>query len=97
MELRFEWDENKNAINIRKHGVSFEEAAMVFSDRSRYEMYDKIHSLIEKRWIVIGIAGWKVLKVSFTERNGVTRIILARKADKNETEEYYYGYSKKNN
>ena len=91
MILKFEWDENKNAVNINKHGVSFEEAAAVFSDPRRYEMYDGIHSLIEKRWIIIGLAGFKLLKVSFTERKDKIRLISARKANKKDMEVYSYG------
>jgi len=97
MELKFEWDERKNAINIRKHKVSFEEATVVFSDPKRYEEFDGIHSLFEKRWKVIGLAGIKVLFVCFTERNDVIRLISARKADKKEMEAYFYGYGTTNN
>jgi len=108
MELKFEWDEKKNIVNIKKHGVSFEEAEKVFFDPKYYEMYDEIHSLFEKRWIIIGLAGLKVLKVVFTEvpaiktadntkkRNVIIRIISARKADKHDMEVYYYGYGTKN-
>ena len=94
MKYNFEWNEKKNKINIKKHGVSFEEAIMIFYDPMRYEMYDGIHSFIEKRWIIIGLSGWKVLKVSFTERQGKTRIISARKADNKDLEVYFHGYSK---
>ncbi|MDR2543159.1 MAG: BrnT family toxin [Treponema sp.] len=97
MKLQFEWDENKNTINKRKHGVSFEEAVMVFSDPERYEMFDGIHSIFEKRWKTIGLAGWNVLIVSFTESIDTIRIISARKADKNFIEEYFYGYGKTGN
>ena len=92
MVLRFEWDEKKNAKNKKKHGVSFEEAAMVFSDPRRYEQYDAVHSLFERRWITIGLTGIKALFVSFTERNNKIRIISARNADKDEIKEYFYGY-----
>ena len=92
MVLRFEWDEKKNAKNIRKHGVSFEEATTVFSDPKRHEQYDWKHSLFEKRWITVGLAGIKVLYVIFTERKNKIRIITARKADKNDMEVYFYGY-----
>jgi uncharacterized DUF497 family protein len=97
MKLKFEWDNNKNAINKMKHGVSFEEAAIVFSDPKRYEMYDKIHSFMEKRWIVIGLAGWKILKVCFTEKEEIIRIFSARKATTTETKEYFYEYSTASN
>jgi len=93
MEYRFEWDQNKNNVNQRKHGISFEEAIMVFSDPRRYEEYDRVHSLIEKRWIVIGLAGCKLIKISFTERKSRIRVISARKADKKDMEVYFYGYS----
>ena len=93
MEIKLEWEERKNQINKKKHGISFEIAALIFSDPMRYEMYDKSHSIIEKRWIAIGLSGLKLLKVSFTERDGKIRIISARKADKQDMEEYFYGYS----
>ena len=92
MKKKFEWDERKNAINIKKHGISFEEAAAVFSDPRCYEFYDSVHSLIEKRWIAIGLAALKILYVSFTERNDKIRLISAREADKNDLEVYFYGY-----
>jgi len=94
MKLKFEWDEKKNIINQKKHGISFEEAVAVFNDPMRYEMYDGIHSLIEKRWIIIGLAGLKMLKVIFTERNDIIRIISARKADKNDEKEYLWAWFK---
>ena len=46
-ETLVEWDDNKNLINIRKHGISFETAALVFADEERIEYYDKLHSLEE--------------------------------------------------
>jgi uncharacterized DUF497 family protein len=49
-----EWDDNKNHINIRKHGISFETAALVFADEERIEYYDKLHSQEEDRYIVLG-------------------------------------------
>jgi hypothetical protein len=96
MELKFEWDKNKNAANKIKHGVSFETAKIVFFDPMRIEMFDKKNSVFEKRWIAVGLAGVTVLKASFTERDGQIRIISARKADKKEEEKYFYGYSTSN-
>ena len=94
MEMKFEWDEKKNSINQMKHGVSFKEAATVLSDPNRYELYDRAHSLFERRWLVIGINGCGVLTVCFTERKNITRIISARKANKNEKETYFNEYDK---
>lgn len=93
MKLKFEWDDEKDKKNIEKHGISFEEAQLVFYDPKHYELYDEKHSIMEKRWIVIGLSGWKILKVSFTERRDHIRIISAKKADKNYEEEYFYGYN----
>ena len=49
-----EWDDSKNQINIRKHGISFETAALVFADEERIEYYDKLHNLDEDRYVVLG-------------------------------------------
>ena len=94
MEYKFEWDEGKNTINVQKHGVSFTEAKMVFLDPMHIELIDNVHNHIEERWIIIGLAGSKVLRASFTERSGFIRMISAREADKTEEERYFYGYKK---
>ena len=52
-ELRFEWDEKKNLINIQKHGVSFEEARTAFYDEHSKVEYDEEHSVDEERFILI--------------------------------------------
>jgi hypothetical protein len=92
MEIKFEWNEKKNKINQKKHGVSFEDAAVVFNDKKRLEMYDKKHGLFEERWTVVGLNGTTTLRVNFTERKGIIRIISARKASKKEEEKYFYGH-----
>jgi uncharacterized DUF497 family protein len=94
MYFEFEYDEKKNAENIIKHGVSFEDAEKVFYDPNRTEIFDKLHSIKEERWKIIGLAGWKLLTVICTERKGKVRLISARKADKKEKEDYFYGNSK---
>ena len=88
----FEWDENKNLKNIKKHSISFEFAAHVFTDPLRKENYDKKHSSPdENRIIAIGTAANCLLFVSFTEPDDETiRIISARKANKKERN-YYNG------
>ena len=93
MVLEFEWDEEKDVVNQMKHGVSFDEAKMVFFDPKRVEIFDWVHSYTEDRWNVFGLNGWSVLMVSFTVRNGSIRIISARKATKVEEEKYFYGYN----
>lgn len=87
-----EWDEQKNEINKRKHGISFETAARVFDDENRIEIYDEEHSTEEERYIVLGLVR-KVLFVVYTNRINATRIISARKATKAETEAYYGDYT----
>ncbi len=88
MELKFEWDEEKAKINLQKHKVAFEDAAYVFMDDDRIEFYDAEHSDTEDRYVAIGMVG-TVLFVVFTERNEVTRIISARKANATERSYYY--------
>ena len=53
--LHFEWDENKNAINIIKHGLSFETAAEVFYDEDAVLFDDPDHSVGEERFLIIGM------------------------------------------
>ena len=91
MERRFEWDEKKNSINKAKHGISFEEAALVFADSFVLEKYDAEHSTLdEERFIRIGtVYNVLIVTVMFTDRDGVTRIISARAATPFEREEYY--------
>jgi len=93
-KTEFEWDEKKNALNIIKHGVSFEDAVVVFKDSNRCEIYDKAHSFFEDRWITVGLNNTTVLYVIFTEIGETTRIITVRKANKKEEEKYFYGYGK---
>jgi uncharacterized DUF497 family protein len=92
METAFEWDEEKNAINVMKHGISFDEAKTVFFDPLRIDLFDQDHSDLEDRWKVFGLAGCVLLMVSYTEKTGRIRIISARKATKQEEEAYFYGY-----
>jgi len=94
MYYRFEWDEKKNALNLKKHGVSFETASMVFNDPKRLDIYDEGHSEYEDRWNTIGLFSFEIFSVIYTMRNGIIRIISARKAKKIEEEAYLYGYSK---
>ena len=96
-KIEFEWDEEKNAQNILKHGVSFEDAICVFSDPARYERFDWVHSINEDRWKITGFSGCVILTAFFTERKGLIRIFSVRKADKKEQEVYFYGYGKKKN
>ena len=93
INMSFIWDDNKNEINKKIHdGIGFEMAVRVFLDEKRIERYDEKHSTPEEdRWNVIGLVD-KVLFVVYTERKDDIRIISARKATAEETEEYYHDY-----
>ena len=90
----FIWDEDKNIVNIRKHGVSFAEASTVFDDEFVIFYPDDEHSYYEERFIAIGESEKEnLLMVCFCERENaeIIRLISARKADAHETEIYYGG------
>ena len=84
----FEWDDEKYKINIKKHGIYFEDAARVFLDKNSIYYYDELHSEYEDRIKIIGMVE-NVLTVIYTERGEVNRIISARPADKYERNDYY--------
>ena len=85
----FEWDEKKAEQNIRKHSVSFEEAATVFSDPFSITIYDPLHSKDEDRFVILGMSeNNRLLVVIHTERGDKIRIISARKATKKERRQY---------
>ena len=75
--MRFEWDYQKEIINIRKHGIDFQTASLVFHDPNRIELFDDAHSTEEDRYNTIGMAH-NVLFVVYTERRDNIRIISAR-------------------
>ena len=87
-----EWDDEKNKINKKKHGISFETAARIFLDKNLIDDYDEIHSDFEERIKVIGRVG-KILAVIYTERGEKYRLISARQATKKEEDLYYGQYS----
>ncbi len=96
-DKRFEWDSDKNEINKRKHGLSFEEILPVFDDPCFFERYDHNHSdLDEDRMFGIGsVNGVAVVATAFTERQRI-RIISARLASPSE-ERVYYEYCRRLN
>lgn len=89
--LSFEWDDDKNVENIRKHGVSFGEAQTAFKDECAPYYFDPDHSHEEDRYLLIGMSSsHEILIVSHCYRDGdlKIRIISARKANENEKKEY---------
>lgn len=91
-ELKFEWDSNKDKTNQKKHGVSFEEAGSAFYDEYAIQYYDPDHSEEEDRFILLGISfKLRTLVVChcFRATETVIRIISARKADRDEENDYW--------
>jgi uncharacterized DUF497 family protein len=90
-ELRFEWDEAKDAANQRKHGIAFAEAETVFSDEQALLLDDPDHSGDEDRFILLGLsAALRVLVVVHCcrEADAIIRLISARKATRSERAQY---------
>lgn len=89
LDMEFEWNESKAAANIRKHGVSFEEAKTVFDNLMAVIFDDEAHSVDEQREIIVGHSRKnRLLLVSFTERFNAIRIISARPVTRRESEDY---------
>ena len=89
--LRFEWDPSKAAANLRKHGVSFEDAQSVFSDERARLIDDPDHSEDEERFVLLGLSSTlRLLVVAHCYRSAgnVIRIISARKATADEEHDY---------
>ncbi len=93
--LSFEWDENKNEINKKKHGISFETAQEVFYDDNAILFDDPDHSVGEERFLIIGMTrSLKVCIVShcYRDQDNVIRLISAREATKHERKTYEEGW-----
>ena len=92
--MKFEWDQPKDRMNRAKHEVTFTEACGVFADSMHLSLFDPGHSQEEDRWMTLGISlTGKVLVVAHTYRETggkeTVRIISARKANPNESKEYF--------
>jgi uncharacterized DUF497 family protein len=90
-ERKFEWNSRKAALNLRKHGVTFEEAATVYGDLRRLQTYDLEHSGIEDREIVIGFSERMrlLMVVVYEQEENIIRIISARRATREEGLRYF--------
>ena len=85
----FEWDRKKAELNLRKHGVRFDEASTVFGDPFALLMPDPDHSVGEMRYILLGMPiNQRLLVVAFAERPPRTRLISARRATRQERRKY---------
>jgi uncharacterized protein len=91
--MEFDWDPNKAASNLRRHNVSFGEAATVFSDPLSTTVPDPDHSLDEDRAITVGLSHrGRLLMVAHTERGDRIRIISARELTRTERAQYEEGF-----
>lgn len=89
--LRFDWDPSKSAANVRKHGVSFEEAESVFYDEHAVLLDDPDHSGEENRFVMLGVSlRLRILVACHCYRSGgsIIRLISARRATRQERETY---------
>jgi len=88
-DLNFDWDEDKAAANVKKHGISFQEAKTVFGDPFSVTIDDPAHSASEYRFVDIGTsASEMILAVAYAERGQKIRLISCRKATKAERKIY---------
>ena len=91
--MKFEWDTEKERLNIQKHGVSFEQASYVFADPYALNQYDEEHSENEDRWIMLGKSLNEVILVvvhTFRDEDDIefVRVISARKSTNREQRAY---------
>jgi hypothetical protein len=87
--MEFEWDRRKAERNLRKHGVSFEEAVSVFDDPEELMIDDPDHSFGEERFVSVGTSVFgRLLVVGYTERGSKIRLIFARRATMPERFDY---------
>lgn len=92
MPLTFTWDSEKAEANLRKHGVSFEEAATVFGDPLSLTIPNPEHSVDEPRFLVVGYSfRQNLLVVAHSEIDDTIRIISARRATTHERQDYEEG------
>lgn len=90
--MEFEWDENKAAVNLSRHSISFDEAKTVFQDPFYIVFDDPDHSFEEDRCVAIGQSTEdRLLFISYTEQGNAIRLISARKATRREKELYEEG------
>ena len=90
--MDFEWDPQKADSNLRKHGVSFHEAASVLGDALSITYHDPEHSVTEHRFITVGMSRLgRMLMVAHTDRGDNMRIISARRMTRQERKQYEEG------
>lgn len=85
----FEWDEGKNAANIKNHGIDFLDAALIFENPTIEAIDDRV-DYGEVRYVALGLSGQKVLNLVYARTGeNIIRIISARRANRRDAEKYY--------
>ena len=87
--MRFEWDEAKRKVNLRKHRIDFVAVEKVLLTSETMSYIDERFSYGEERFITLGLLDGKVIAIVHTIEEEVIRVISARKAMKNEEESYF--------
>jgi uncharacterized DUF497 family protein len=92
MSIEFEWDRRKARSNLKKHGVSFDEASTVFGDPLARTIHDPLHSDDEDRFVILGESHLRrLLVVVFVDRGERIRILSAREPTRRERRDYEEG------
>ena len=91
--MKFEWDENKNKINIRVHGVDFRDTYLIFEHPMLIKT-DTRKDYGEKRLVGLGLLYEVVIVIVFTKRSDAVRVISIRRANRNERKVYQEKFSK---
>ncbi len=90
--MKFDWNSKKAEINLKKHGISFEEAITVWNDYFFIDFFDEKHSVEENRFLIVGESDQnRLLIVSYTEIVDIIRIISAREITSKERRDYEHG------
>jgi uncharacterized protein len=87
--MQFEFDADKQDMNLRKHGIDLRDAAYVFSDTRRLDATDERQDYGEERRVVMGTVEDRVWVVVYTRRADAIRLISARKANEREQKRYH--------
>ncbi len=86
--MRIEWDEDKRAANLQKHGIDFADVWRVFENEIDLIVDDRF-DYGETRFFALGLLSGRVVAISYTENDEVRRIISVRRGNKNDEEKYF--------
>jgi uncharacterized DUF497 family protein len=87
--MRYTYDPEKRAANLKKHGYDFEQASLVIESNSTVTFEDRRFAYDERRFITLGMLRGNVVAIATAETDEEIRLISMRKAERNEQEIYY--------